>query len=410
MLESLQSKIDAISSLTNHVDGDAVPNEQCLQNSTFFSVPHPSDEEYLSDMRTVVTDNEDDVSLLAYSAFAPTLPVLPSIPTLATRETQQKESKRSAKAVSENGLLALNGDFRSSTSVSSQEVQRRPLSFPTDKMHLLSIKMHPHQMPETYLTGDLVDTHGKDSDKKDNSESSESYVDSDDETNPAPTVLQDRRDEASPASHTVVRDRSLYYKPVSSGLKRERNNETNLDISHLTNDTSFFSTNPFDDDVRSVETPVLDRYRLDVDEESPHGIKVVPNRRRRHRAPLATLRETSPLPSPSSLLLYTQSQMAVFPPRIRSISAQEYNSSTRLVHLQTTREQLNGAISSLNDAIAEQSDSSVRRIHLSEEQAYQMLTPKIVRTLCQFQRLTVSQEGPPRWFEVVAERKELHVA
>lgn len=33
----------------------------------------------------------------------------------------------------------------------------------------------------------------------------------------------------------------------------------------------------------SEETPVLDRYRLDFDEESPNGFRVVPNQRRRHR-------------------------------------------------------------------------------------------------------------------------------
>jgi hypothetical protein len=36
--------------------------------------------------------------------------------------------------------------------------------------------------------------------------------------------------------------------------------------------------------VGSEETPFLDRYRLDADDESPHGFRVVPNARRQHRS------------------------------------------------------------------------------------------------------------------------------
>lgn len=105
-----------------------------------------------------------------------------------------------------------------------------------------------------------------------------------------PTVVADRRANRQPnvftfpspaLSRLQQSDSTLNYVVETSMASPAPTNLTMDSILNTTADVAALTTVAEDAaSVGSEETPILDRYRIDADEESPYGFRVVPNERR----------------------------------------------------------------------------------------------------------------------------------
>jgi hypothetical protein len=172
-----------------------------------------------------------------------------------------------------------------------------------------------------------------------NMEEGEEETDDDDSTNVAATVIaKDRmrppepvpfhhRLEESHAVH-VTRPVAVIQRPthimVDSAAASPAHTNLTMDATMMNMNDTMASFNIATDDDSSTMTPILDRYRLDPDDNSI-GVKVVPNQRRSHRA--------------SSQNFWKSEQRTTPLPTVYSIEKEEREQSTPLPTVYSNRKQ-----------------------------------------------------------------------
>lgn len=224
-----------------------------------------------------------------------------------------------------------------------------------------------------------------------------------------------------------------------------------------------------DASVGTTETPVLDRYRLDPDDQSPHGLVVVPNQRGSSKKKIKKVYRKSPYPkqpptpridenAPLNLdestvgsplvafsasrkpltsigdrlakrlvaldeqdrrslapsLMYASAALVISPsygetavssslPFLRSISQSEYHAAPRLIHLQVSLDEVQMAVTALNDAIGQAVQNNrpgaVARVHVASGEIHRILESRgleqerkrknLIYALTFFQRLVM---------------------
>lgn len=239
------------------------------------------------------------------------------------------------------------------------------------------------------------------SSSSDSSSRSSTAGDEDDSAWYCPTVVAERGTSESNTTAKQYPNQSAGFSkrtplsPSCLSIYVSENDDDAMNILDVTNATAIQEVEASNDEENSTfsnhQTSVLDKYRLDLDERSPHGFKVVPNHENNNPQPsnrVVFFPTSNSTGRRNPLTQRTSSTTAPSPLQLAPVTREEYQRAPRVVQMQVSYGEVCQAIEKLNNYHPKYGVP----LSIHEDEAREWLGKGVLLGLCHWRRLLLRKE------------------